>query len=174
MKRSSLIAATFGGVLAAGFLTVSAPVAHALPCDSIAKQGTMACHDCVVASNANPSAFIECGMGIGVPVGPPTNGPAYGRDRACAESGICPGAAWVNRNGGLKTQPCVHFPDDPPGLCAPLSGGPITPGAMDGLTHAPCQLGVNACYLPDPPAVDIQEPGKLCGLGPSNQCIPGG
>lgn len=70
MKRSSLIAATFGGVLAAGFLTVSAPVAHALPCDSIAKQGTMACHDCVVASNANPSAFIECGMGIGVPVRP--------------------------------------------------------------------------------------------------------
>jgi hypothetical protein len=31
MKKSSLIVATFGGVLAAGFLTVSAPVAHSVP-----------------------------------------------------------------------------------------------------------------------------------------------
>lgn len=65
MKRA-FIAAAFGGVLASGFLTVSAPAAHALPCDA-ATFGTQVCRDCLTAqgsifacTSAKPSQGNGC------------------------------------------------------------------------------------------------------------------
>ena len=73
MKKSSLIAATFGGVLAAGFLTVSAPVAHAGPPCYTTGTGspTQACADCIQANTraGDMNAIAHC-RGDGAPVSP--------------------------------------------------------------------------------------------------------
>lgn len=69
--KKSIIAATFGGVLASGFLILSAPVASAMgPCfgDATSPGGTgmgsQACLDCYHA-NANNDPAQVCFSGLG-------------------------------------------------------------------------------------------------------------
>jgi hypothetical protein len=55
--RKSILAAVFGGVLASGFLVLSAPVANAGPCANDGSLsgpgwGTQACADCIHAEAA--------------------------------------------------------------------------------------------------------------------------
>jgi len=143
MRKSILAAA--GGVLAAGCWLTAAP-ANAGPCEAPGFDGA-ACSACM---RANPYAYYpNCESSRP----PPVNGPAYGRDRACAESGICPGAAWVNHNGGLKMASCVHFPDDPPGQCAPVS-----PGAAGPAGPASCNSG--GAYVSGQCAKDLYQQGQ--------------
>lgn len=186
--KKSIIAATFGGVLASGFLTVAAP-ASAAPCGQFGENGLVTSPPCIACQQASIAATHGADINqrcygsnapgetaIQAPPGPP-NQPGYGRDRACAESGVCPGAAWVNRNGGLKTAPpCVHFPDDPPGLCAPVSpDAKPTLGAIN-TAGQPCKVGVTAdCYLPNAVELDpsTRQPTTIpCGThGWNVQCV---
>jgi hypothetical protein len=70
--RKSIIAAIFGGVLASGFLTVSAPVASAAP---------------GLPAFCNLPYYQLSWQQIQV-CGPPTNGPAVGCDEAARQSGL--------------------------------------------------------------------------------------
>jgi hypothetical protein len=59
MKRT-FIAATFGGVLAAGFLTVSAPVAHAYPlCDRYVGQFQQNCETVCAEQSSNQAGMLS-------------------------------------------------------------------------------------------------------------------
>jgi hypothetical protein len=59
--RKAIIAATFGGVLASGFLVVSTPVASAAPCGPNANDpgGVMACVNCINRVGDNGTAQNE-------------------------------------------------------------------------------------------------------------------
>ena len=91
--RKSVIAATFGGVLAAGFLTVSAPVAHAYPlCDpNIFPGGPPAYYQICEQNCAQQGGPPACFSGAGRPQAPapPVNpAPADQCRYASQQSGI--------------------------------------------------------------------------------------
>jgi hypothetical protein len=56
------------------------------------------------------------------------------------------------------------------GSCAEAA----TPGAMDPTTDGPCTVGEAnlRCSVSDPPAVDGQNPNKLCGTGSTGCVVP--
>jgi hypothetical protein len=162
------IVATAAACIGVGFgVIVAPPPAQALPCD----YGPFApgCVGCMGGLTPEQQVAVNnpCGFAGRVPIpGVGGNHPGYGRDRACAESGICPGAAWVNRNGGVKTAPCVHFPDDPPGMCAPLSPGaagpPPAPQCAQFYSANTCDAAGYAPSAP-PPQGDPSAPQQVAG-----------
>ena len=82
MKRT-FIAATFGGVLAAGFLTVSAPVAHAYPlCDRYVGQFQQNCETVCAEQSSNQACYQG-----GAPF-PPPQVRGNGCKEASKQSGI--------------------------------------------------------------------------------------
>jgi hypothetical protein len=90
MRKS--IVATFGSVLASGFLMVSAPVAHAGVCDGETYDYNFhACIACIKANQGSPPGQSPCyGGGVSrlAPGQMPTNGPAVGCDEAARQSGL--------------------------------------------------------------------------------------
>ena len=80
MKKSIIAAA--GGVLAAGFLTVSTPVAHAGPlCNAAMMPGTIY-QQCLNAEHNQNACGVAAGCAGVVD-------PSHGTDEACRQSGIC-------------------------------------------------------------------------------------
>ena len=80
--KKSINAATFGGVLASGFLVVSAPVAHASPCGPMngpSHQVSLACQECQVAANGNTAPAPQCWDPVETSAAPSRNTPPPSR-----------------------------------------------------------------------------------------------
>jgi hypothetical protein len=161
MKKSIIAAA--GGVLAAGFLTVSAPpVAHAVPAEPCNAGWTApGCLDCVMQYNYS----VNCGYYNAHPgVGPPVNQPFI-----CPPSGVAISGQNCQQPGAFKGTPrfapaAYHTWD----WCSPLN----LPGYE--ALHASCEARLqHACAIGDPVCnVPATCPGNLmrqtdgtCGCG---------
>lgn len=87
--RKSIIAATFGGALAAGFLWAGAPLANAVPCDTSVNPPGQVCESCLTANMWNGQTNTCFGHPPVAPPGGKDPDGFYGGNQACRESGIC-------------------------------------------------------------------------------------
>jgi hypothetical protein len=122
------------------------------------------------------NAVPDC---YGTPVVPPGPDPGggYGRDRACAWSGVCPpGTGAAFRLSGYRNCPpgTIHLADDLPGYC-----GPVPPGAGPAPSSSNCfnNYTAEACtaagYGPPPPAPWQPPPNLNPGFPPDPSLVAG-